>query len=70
MTDVQNPMIRWHEEVPIGEDYFGNEIYEGDEVLEVDGGIFLKHLMPEEAIVILKEFCHAIERRAGVNGRY
>lgn len=32
MTDVQNPMIRWHEEVPIGEDYFGYEIYRGGQV--------------------------------------
>ena len=52
-------------EHPICEDFFGNEVYKGDEILVVDGFIFLKHLMPEEAIVILKEFCHAIERRAG-----
>ena len=57
-------------EHPICEDFFGNEVYKGDEILVVDGFIFLKHMMPEEAIVILKEFCHAIERRAGVNGRY
>jgi len=52
-------------EHPICEYFFGNEVYKGDEILVVDGFIFLKHMIPEEAIVILKEFCHAIERRAG-----
>lgn len=52
-------------EHPICEDYFGYEVYRGDEILVVDNEIFLKHMLPDEAVAILKTFCHAIERRAG-----
>lgn len=52
-------------EHPIYEDYFGHEVYRGDEILVVDNEIFLKYMLPDEAVGILKTFCHAIERRAG-----
>ena len=66
-TDIQNTMVRWKEEYPICDDFFGNEVYEGDTILEYDNEIFLKSALSDDAITILSEICNAIERRPGMN---
>lgn len=63
--DIQDPRITrtmrtgYPEPVndePYGEDFFGNEVFLGDEILVLDDEFFLKEMLSTDAIEILRHF--------------
>jgi len=44
------------EKEPYGEDFFGNEVFLGDEILVLDDEFFLKEMLSTDAIEILRHF--------------
>lgn len=65
VLDIQDPRITrtirtgYPEPVndePYGEDFFGNEVFPGDEILVLDDEFFLKEHLSYDAIEILRHF--------------